>query len=143
MKKEKFDKKLIFNAIGVLMLAAVLVYYFYSKNPSDKENIYLICPFKVLTGLDCPACGGQRSVHHLLHLEIFQALRYNAFFVLLIPYLLFLIYYEIRKVFWEIPKPNNFFISSKMLWIFLISLLIFGIIRNLPWYPFTLLAPPS
>ncbi len=130
-------------AIGILILVAVLVYYFYSRDPSDKDNFYIECTFKSLTGMDCPGCGGQRSVHHLLHLELTHALRYNALFVLLTPYLLLLLYYEIRRIFWGTPKPNNFFTSNKMLWIFLISLLVFGIIRNLPWYPFTLLATPS
>jgi len=143
LRRKKIDKKLIFAATGVLILVAVLIYYFYSRDPSDKENIYVGCAFKGLTGLDCPGCGGQRSVHHLLHLEIIQALRYNAFFILLIPYLVLLSYYEIRRFFWEIPKPENFFTSNKMLWVFLISLLVFGIIRNLPFYPFSLLGTPD
>lgn len=130
-------------ATGILVLVAVLVYYFYINDPSNKENFYVACNFKSLTGLDCPGCGGQRSVHHLLHLEIVQALRYNAFFVLLIPYLLVLFYYEARKMFFGIPKPMNFFTSNKMLWIFLILLLVFGIVRNLPYYPFTFLGAPD
>lgn len=142
MSKKK-NIKLYMTAIGILILVAVLLYYFYSNDPSDKENIYLSCTFKDFTGLDCPGCGGQRSVHHLLHFEWAEAFRYNAFFVLLTPYLAILFYYEIRRMFWKIPKPRNFLTSNKMLWIFLISLLVFGIIRNLPFYPFTLLATPS
>ena len=130
------------TAIGILILMAVLAFYFYFFDPSEKENIFVSCTFKGLTGLDCSGCGGQRAIHHLLHFEFGQALRFNAFFVLLLPYLSLLLYYELRRI-WNIPKPNNFFTSNKMLWIFLISLLIFGILRNLPWYPFTLLAPPG
>jgi len=142
LKKEN-KNKLFFTATGILILVAVLIYYFYSRDPSDKENLYVSCTFKTLTGLDCPGCGGQRSFHHLLHLEFIRALRYNALFVLLIPYLLLLFYYEVRRIFFDIPKPRNFFTSNKMLWIFLISLLVFGILRNLPFYPFTLLASPD
>ena len=33
------------------------------------EFTLLPCPFKVLTGCDCPACGLQRSILHLLQGE--------------------------------------------------------------------------
>lgn len=133
LKKENLK---YFTAIGMFILLAVLLYYFYTNNPSDKENLYISCTFKTVTGWDCPGCGGQRSVHHLLHFEFLKALKFNAFFVLLIPYLVFLIYYEIRRIYFNIPKPRNFFTSNKMIWIFLIGLLVFGILRNLPFFPF-------
>jgi hypothetical protein len=127
----------------MLILLAVLLYYFYSKNPSDKENLYVSCTFKNLTGLDCPGCGGQRAVHHLLHFEFGKAIQDNALFIFLIPYLALLFYYEIRRIYFGIPKPRNFFTSNKIIWIFLIALLVFGILRNLPFYPFNLLAAPD
>ncbi len=37
-----------------------------------------MCPFKALTGLDCPACGGLRMVYSLMHGDVLAALRYNA-----------------------------------------------------------------
>ena len=44
------------------------------------------CPFHALTGLDCPACGSQRAVHALLHLRLADAVTYNPFMLLSIPY---------------------------------------------------------
>ncbi|MFV0305203.1 MAG: DUF2752 domain-containing protein [Moheibacter sp.] len=131
------------TAIGILILLAVFLFYLYSHNPSNKENFYASCTFKSVTGLDCPGCGGQRSVHHLLHFDIVQAFRFNAFFVLALPYILLLIFHEVRLFFWKIPKPKNFLTSNKMLWIFVVAILLFGLIRNLPYYPFTLLATPN
>lgn len=55
----------------------------------------LICPFEYLTGLKCPGCGSQRALHHLLHFEIGDALRDNAFLVISVP-LLLLIYFANR-----------------------------------------------
>ena len=49
------------------------------------------CIFKLLTGLDCPGCGFQRAVHALLHGHFMEALRYNLFFAVAIPYLLALL----------------------------------------------------
>ena len=37
---------------------------------SELEQHLLPCPFKWLTGCDCPACGTQRSIIHLLRGEI-------------------------------------------------------------------------
>lgn len=39
------------------------------------------CPTRELTGLLCPACGGLRATHHLLHLDLVGALRDNALVV--------------------------------------------------------------
>ena len=46
------------------------------------------CMFKVVTGWDCPGCGFQRGVHALLHGHLLEALSYNYFFILSIPYAL-------------------------------------------------------
>jgi hypothetical protein len=37
---------------------------------TELEQHLLPCPFKWLTGCDCPACGTQRSLIHLLRGEI-------------------------------------------------------------------------
>ena len=39
---------------------------------------YGVCPFRALTGLDCPFCGGLRGTHALLHGDVAAALDYNA-----------------------------------------------------------------
>ena len=36
------------------------------------------CPFYLMTGLDCPGCGGTRAALCLLHGRIANALHYNA-----------------------------------------------------------------
>jgi hypothetical protein len=49
-----------------------------------RGNAYPLCPSRVLFGLDCPACGGLRGTHALLHGHVLQALDHN----LLLPGLL-------------------------------------------------------
>lgn len=44
------------------------------------------CPFRALTGLDCPACGSQRAVHALLRLRPAEAFAHNPFLLLSLPY---------------------------------------------------------
>jgi len=45
-----------------------------------------LCPFKALTGWDCPLCGGLRAVNDLGHGQIVEAAHSNLLFVgLLLP----------------------------------------------------------
>lgn len=47
---------------------------------------YPLCPFKAITGWDCPGCGGLRAVHDLAHGNLAAALDQNALaVVVLIP----------------------------------------------------------
>lgn len=44
------------------------------------------CPFRVLTGWQCPGCGLQRALHSLLQGNPWEAIRYNYFLLLAGPY---------------------------------------------------------
>ena len=46
-----------------------------------------LCPFKLLTGWDCPACGGLRAVNDLTHAQLLAAWHSNALFVSALPVL--------------------------------------------------------
>lgn len=45
------------------------------------------CPIKLLTGFDCPGCGGTRMLFSLLHGDVPAAVHHNALAVLLLPLL--------------------------------------------------------
>lgn len=139
--KIQTHKKYI-TAIGILIFVAVLI-YFYFNNPVDKENFYVSCTFKNVTGWDCAGCGAQRSVHYLLHGNWLEALRYNALFVVALPYVFILIYYAIRSYLFGKTYPNSFWFSGKMALIFVAVLVIYTLIRNLPFFPFIYLATPN
>lgn len=53
----------------------------------QQTALYPRCPFKLLTGIDCPGCGATRAGHSLLHLDLVSAIRFNAMFVLFVPIL--------------------------------------------------------
>lgn len=38
------------------------------------------CPFKTLTGLECPGCGSQRAIYHALHGNFAESFRLNLLF---------------------------------------------------------------
>src|SRR5687768_6804057 len=128
----------IFAAAGALGMigGAAAVWYF---DPT-KAGFFPVCPLYSLTGFACPGCGLTRGFHALFHGDVITALDYNALlplFALLIGFaFVSLVFFAVRgrKVRMNLLHPNS-------LWVFFVLLLVFGVTRNLPWYPFTVLFP--
>ena len=89
------------------------------------------CLFHEATGLFCPGCGNTRALHALLHGHILMSLRYN---LLLIPAMLTVLLLVMR------PRLAT---KPSIAWSIAVVVIAFAILRNLPWPPFTLLAPPA
>ena len=68
-------------AAGVVLLVVWLV------DPSVPGR-YPPCPFRALTGLDCPGCGSLRCLHELLHGDLVAAADHNVAVLLALPYAL-------------------------------------------------------
>lgn len=47
-------------------------------DPTTPGGVIPVCPTKALFGIDCPGCGSTRMLYSLLHLDLVDALRYNA-----------------------------------------------------------------
>lgn len=71
----------------LLIAAAGAAVFYYIVNPADSQ-LMPHCILKVITGVDCPACGSQRAMHALLHGHLAAALRYNLFMLYSVPYLI-------------------------------------------------------
>jgi hypothetical protein len=105
-----------------------------------KAGFFPVCPLYALTGLACPGCGLTRGFHALFHGDIVGALDYNAmlpFFGLMIGFgFAALVYFAVKgkRIPFNLLHPNA-------LYVFLVLLLVFGVTRNLPWYPFNVLFP--
>ena len=56
----------ILAAIAAIAIVAVMVVVYRDHNPME-SNLFPKCSFYVLTGYQCPGCGGQRAVHYLLN----------------------------------------------------------------------------
>lgn len=85
-------------AICLLSLFSVVAVYVYTYYSPTESKIFPQCPFKLLTGWSCPGCGIQRAIHSLLNGRWGEALSYNYFFVISIPYtILTFIAYCMRK----------------------------------------------
>lgn len=82
-------KKYLLLGLGIVG-ASLIGCFYYSFDPISTRWMPK-CPFKLLTGYDCPACGNQRVLHALLHGEFSVAFHHNPFLVLLSPYLILLV----------------------------------------------------
>lgn len=122
---------------GVLLFAAAAIAGTYFDPVS--AGFFPQCPLHAATGLNCPGCGLTRGFHALFHGDVLTALHFNIllpFYALIFGYLflaMLLIAVRGRGLSFKI-------FPASALWIFLAVSLIFGVIRNLPFYPFNLLA---
>jgi len=98
------------------------------------------CFFHSLTGYYCPGCGTARALFSLVHGDIAGAIGYNVLAVFSLPFLLYALVAETLRVFLRV-KIKTVFIPAVWLWILFIAIVAFWILRNLPAWPFSLLAP--
>lgn len=127
----------VLAAVGVIGIAigAFVVGYF---NPAT-AGFFPQCPFHALTGLNCPGCGMTRGFNALFHGDILSALHFNA----LLPFFSFFFGYFTVSLFLFAVRGRGLswkFFTPTFLYIFLVLTIVFAIVRNLPFYPFNLLA---
>lgn len=85
------------------------------------------CPFKALTGWNCPACGGLRMTHDLLHGDVGAAIVDNVFALVGLPALV--VWMLVR---WRLGK--TLFPISAVVTI-VAALVVWTVMRNLPGFP--------
>jgi len=92
-------------------------------------NWLLRCPSLALLGLFCPGCGSQRAIHSLLHGEIGAALAYNPLLVLILALT--------PLVVWRPRVLQNVTVGRSLV----VGMVLFAVARNIPFPPFSILAP--
>lgn len=125
-------------ATGVVAMVggSAAVWYF---DPA-KANFFPVCPLYSLTGLACPGCGLTRGFHALFHGDWIGALDFN----LLIPVWAVIFGYVWVSLLLLAVRGKGlpmWMKDPKFLWAFMIALLTFGVLRNIPVWPLTILFP--
>jgi len=121
---------------AALGIGSAAVWYF---DPA-KESFFPVCPLYRLTGFACPGCGMTRAFHALFHGDILTALHYNAF-VPVFAVLLTFVFVSLILYAASARSIRIYAFKPSMLWTVFALLLVFGVLRNLPFYPFSLLFP--
>ncbi|HTS19695.1 MAG TPA: DUF2752 domain-containing protein [Verrucomicrobiae bacterium] len=117
--------KMIGLGVAFGLVAAVL----FAFDPT-RVNIYPVCAFHQLTGLWCPGCGTTRALHQLLHGNVVAAFHFNALSMAMLPVAGYLI-----------VRGDVTTLKPGWIWVLLAVIVAFGVLRNIPVYPCTLLAP--
>src|SRR5262245_52661638 len=127
---EAARQKILTAGLAVICVAGAVVLYFFA--PSNFA-FYPRCMFFCWTGLACPGCGSLRALHSLLHGEVVTAFRLNALLMTLIPVLAVSI----------IARRRLSMSDLSPFWVRLLLgvILLFGLLRNLPFAPFAWFKP--
>jgi len=72
-----------------LGLAAVAIFLFFFNPASPANQWFPKCPFRLLTGWQCPGCGSTRALYQLLHLHPLAAFKLNPLMVLTLPFIVY------------------------------------------------------
>lgn len=116
------------TAAGLALASAALRF----RDPHESGS-WGFCPFKAITGLDCPFCGGLRGVNDLTHGSVTDAWHSNALFVSLLPLV------AVAWVAWFAGRwsgrgrPVSARTSNLVTGTLLVLAVAFAVYRNTPW----------
>jgi hypothetical protein len=122
-------------ALGISGLGLV-----FAADPATSSG-YLRCPLHEMTGLWCPGCGVTRATHKAVHGDVIGALGTNLFLPV------FAVLAVAAWLTWFLPTidrrpPALVTRAPGSMWVALGgSLLLFAVLRNLPYGPLRGLAP--
>ncbi|HSM85154.1 MAG TPA: DUF2752 domain-containing protein [Candidatus Limnocylindrales bacterium] len=112
-------------AAGLLLAGCGILFSF----PPAEYHFYPLCPFYALTHLLCPGCGGTRALYYLLHLNLAEALHYNALVTVLAPpsllWLAFCYYAVLRH-----GRAPGIRLSRTAMAVLFVVVLLFAVVRD-------------
>lgn len=125
-------------AVFGLAVAAAVLYH----HPPGQSWVTPPCLMHKLTGLHCPGCGSTRATYALLHGDFAGALRKNLLFIAALP---FLGWWGLASAWrWTrgLPAQQNRLLYRPWFGFLVVgAVFLFVVLRNLPWPPFSWLAP--
>ena len=143
VKERRLDRpvqqRLLYAGLALMGAAGLALVYFADPR---QPGLYPVCSFLGLTGCYCPGCGTLRALHQLLHGNFLAAFGYNPYTILALPVIAYSFATGGLRAY-GLPAPPRIFIPASLIWSLLIAVLAFWLLRNLPFSPFSALAPQS
>jgi hypothetical protein len=84
------------------------------------------CMFHLLTGWQCPGCGFSRAAHAVMHGHFSEALGYNLFFIVSIPYLMAVALATV----WPAMPYRRYVMHRYVAYAYVILAMIWWVVRN-------------
>lgn len=112
---------------GSAALGATALAYVAAVDPHRPGAVFPFCPFKVITGWDCPACGGLRMTHDVLHGNLSAAVHDNVFLLIGLPLLVLWTLWRVRR--------GRRVVTTALLVVFGVATIGWTVVRNLPGFP--------
>lgn len=128
----------LFAAASVMVAVGTLgVLYFI--NPSA-STLFPTCPFLAFTGCYCPGCGSLRALHQITRGHLATAFGLNPLLVLSLP---FVGYFFASRTSLALRGRSlkAYFVPQAFIWALPAVIILYWVARNVPAYPFSLLAP--
>ena len=117
----------VYGSLGAGVLTLGALGYVGLVDPHRPGSLFPACPFKLLTGWNCPACGGLRMTHDLLHGDLTAAVVDNVFLLIGLPMLAL-------WWFWRRRRGQRAF-TPVVLALIAVSAVVWTVVRNLPGFP--------
>ena len=132
-------KPLRIAALTAAAIAAVAGFWLLRNfDPNAANSPFPECMFHALTGWYCVGCGMTRALHALAHGEVLRAFSMNPLAMTMLAISPLLLGWKLGwRPAWL--RPLVAVVAEPKFWLVLLPL--YWIARNLPWFPFTLLAP--
>jgi hypothetical protein len=113
--------------VGTAALLAAPLIYIALVDPHNPNSFFPVCPFRLLTGWNCPGCGGLRMIHDVLHGDLSAAIADNVLLLVGIPVLAGWALLRHRRGKSPLTMSATAVIVS--------TLLAWTVVRNLPGFP--------
>ena len=123
----RWYRRHLYAALGSGALLAGALGYIGLVDPHNPDSVFPVCPFRLLTGWNCPACGALRMTHDVLHGDLAAAINDNVLLLVGIPVLAGWILLRRRRGKSLLTMPAAATV--------VITMLAWTVVRNLPGFP--------
>jgi hypothetical protein len=119
--------------LAVALLVAAGTVALHLRDPHDSGS-WGYCPYKLLTGMDCPGCGSLRAVNDLTDGHLVAAASSNLLFVAMVPVAVAMWVGWARRSRSGLPAPRRSARATQVTWAAAVVVtVVFTVLRNTPW----------
>jgi len=122
------------TVVGIWLILIVSAVYLFMFEPG-RTGFFPLCPFRLLTGLQCPGCGTTRALHEIVHGHFWAAFMLNPLLLIASPFLVWaFLRYSLIAMQGSMLRKNA--LPAPYIYAIFFVVVGFWIFRNTPYYPF-------